>query len=143
MTVNTVYQTVKYEVVALKDPELDTELAKWGIDSVEQFVPAETLSQLRDDNSFAILNTSTNAIGVIDPVNLAIYFNEYHPSEGTAGILKTFMEKVIEGTNKLEDTEESDDFYRGMNAVVKVFYAAQHPDAEGHSEDVEVHNDAV
>lgn len=143
MTINSVYQTVQFEVISLNDPELETDIARWGIEDLTQVVPEDSMSHLQHDNAFLILNKATNAIGVIDPVNLSLYFNEYHPSEGISGVKKTFMEKVIEQSKALEDNDDTEDFFRGVNAVTRIFYDAQHEKSSPYTEDAEVHDDAV
>ena len=144
MSASTVYQTTKFEIVSLNDPDLEEVAESWGLDDIHKVIPKDSFSAMAEDNAYLMLNTANNGIGVIDPVNLSIYFNEYHPSEGMSGVRKTFIEEVLERTQALNDMEPNDDFIRGVNAVTDIFIQAQ--SAHGSkpaTQDVEMHDGAV
>lgn len=115
-----VYQTNKFEVTPLNNPELADVLEGWGIPDALKDLPKDSLELMQADNAFLILNTSTGGLGVIDPVTLATSFEEEVPTKFMTNIRATFIEQVLEKAAELADLEESEDFFRGANAMQQV-----------------------
>ena len=121
MSVDTVYQTVEFDVISLNDPDLEETLVLWtdSEDILDAFPQAE-LNQMREDNAFLILNKSAGTLGVLHPATLALSFEEYHPSEGFNEMRKTAIEKILDGVNAIDAEDKSDEFVEGMNAVLTI-----------------------
>lgn len=115
-----VYQTNKFEVTPLTNPELADVLEGWGIPEALESIPSDSLDIMRSDNAYLIFNTATGSVGVIDPVTLATSFEEESPSTFMAEVKATFIEQVVAKAAELEQLDESDDFFRGANAMQQI-----------------------
>lgn len=122
-----VYQNVSFEVVSINDLQLQEKISEWiGEDEdISSFIPEDVLSKLQEDDMYLIRNVSAGTIGVVDPASLTLNFEEYHPSENLEGVRKTVIEKIIEEAEKLNDAEESEDFYRGVEAITSIIMEHQ------------------
>lgn len=126
MKTDTVYQTVEFEAADISNPEIGDLLEEWGLPGGLEDIPADTMDRLIEDKAFIILNKSSGSIGVVDSATLALNFNEYHPEEGGLGeIRRTFIENILHRAKQLDAQDESEDFYRGMNAILDIIQDAQ------------------
>lgn len=126
MSTETVYQTNEFEVVLLDSPEVGDVLESWGIPDALENIPQDSLERMREEKAFIILNKSNGSLGVIDSATLAMSFNEYHPADdGISEIRRTVVENILARATELDKLEESEDFYRGLNAFMTIVQEVQ------------------